>query len=345
MQPGFFDLNERHALLEKLGDPLPKINQVVEFEAFRKTLERIRSKTDRRQGGRPPWDAVLMFKILVLQQLYNLSDDQTEYQIRDRYSFSRFVGLDPDGGVPDAKTIWLYRERLKDHNLIETLFAKVLVQIEQAGYVARKGQIVDAAIVSAPRQRNRKGENRQIKNGEVPEGWSDNKRRQKDTQARWARKHGAWEYGYKNHIAVDVKHKVVRRYTVSDAAINDRHFLDELLDDKNTSKGLWADANYRSRDREKMLKAHGYRSHIQRQGQASRPLSERENQANHRRAKVRVRVEHIFAQQRHMGRTVRTVGLDRARFKIGMMNLVYNIKRLTWLIGHVKPQHRHPIPI
>ena len=343
MQPGFFDLTDRYALLEKLGDPLPKINQVVDWESFRTTLERIRSKTDPSLGGRPPWDAVLMFKVLVLQQLYNLSDDQIEYQIRDRYSFSRFVGLDPDGGVPDAKTVWLYREQLKEHGLIESLFDGVLAQIDEAGYVARKGQIVDAAIVSAPRQRNRKGENAQIKKGEVPEGWSENKRRQKDTQARWARKHGAWEFGYKNHINVDVKHKVVRQYAVSDAAINDRQYLDALLDADNTSKALWADANYRSRSRERSLRAQKYRSHIQRQGQASRPLSDREKQANHKRAKVRVRVEHIFAQQRHMGRSVCTIGLARARFKIGMMNLVYNIKRLAWLVDHVAPQYR-PIP-
>ena len=337
MQPGFFDLSERYALLEKLGDPLPQINRLVDWEAFREVMESIRPEKDPRAGGRPPIDAVLMLKVLVLQQLYNLSDEQTEYQIRDRYSFGHFVGLDPENSVPDEKTIWLYRERLKQHGLVNKLFDGVLSQIEQAGYVARKGQIVDAAIVSAPRQRNRGDENKQIKKGEVPQDWSEAKRRQKDTQARWARKHGHWEYGYKNHINVDVEHKVIRRYAVSDAAINDRHYLEALLDEDNTSKALWADANYRSRGQEAELKARGYRSHIQRQGQATRPLNERGKAANHKRSKTRVRVEHIFAQQHHMGRTVRTIGLERATFKIGMMNLVYNIRRLVWLVGHVKP--------
>lgn len=304
MQSGFFDLSDRPALLEQLGDPLPKIDRVVDWEAFRETLLSVCAKRDPGKGGRPPFDVVRMFKVL-LQQLYNLSDDQTEYQIRDRYSFSRFVDVDPEGRVPDAKTIWVYREKLKAHSLMEPLFEQVLAQIEQAGYVARKGQIVDAAIVSAPKQRNRREENQQIRKGEVPEQWSDAKRRQKDTQARWAKKHGAWEYGSKNHINVDVAHKVVRAYAVSDAAINDRHFLEEVLDERNTSRALWADANYRSRGQEAALKAQGYRSHIQRQGQANRPLSEREQGANHKRAKVRVRVEHIFAQQRHMGRSVR----------------------------------------
>lgn len=113
MQPGFFDLADRHALLERLGDPLPKIKAVVNWEGFREVLERIRPAKDPRLGGRPPLDAVLMFKTLVLQQLYNLGDEQTEYQIRDRYSFARFLDIDPEGQVPDARTIWWYREQLQ----------------------------------------------------------------------------------------------------------------------------------------------------------------------------------------------------------------------------------------
>jgi IS5 family transposase len=340
MQSSFFDLTDRHVLLERLGDPLPKINEVVDWEAFRPALKRIRRKKDARKGGRPPFDEVLMFKVLLLQQLYNLSDDQTEYQIRDRYSFCRFLGLDPEGRVPDAKTIWLYRERLMKRKLLQALFGGLLGQIEGAGYVARRGQIVDAAMVEAPRQRNPREENEQIKKGEVPADWSDNKRRQKDTQARWARKAGQTYYGYKNHINVDVKHKVIRRFAVSDAALNDRRLLDAVLDEDNTSRSLWADANYRSRTQEANLKAQGYRSHIQRQGQAKRPLNEREKAGNHRRSKTRIRVEHVFAQQSWMGRTVRTIGLDRASFKIGMMNLTYNLRRLAWLVENVKPRHR-----
>ncbi len=340
MQPSFFDLSDRHELLEQLGDPLPKINQVVDWEAFRDVLEQIRPKTDPRKGGRPPLDVVLMFKTLVLQQLYNLSDDQTEYQIRDRYSFARFLGIDPEGQVPDAKTIWSYREQLKQRGLLDGLFTGLLKQIEEAGYVARRGQIVDAAMVEAPRQRNRREENAQIKQGNVPKDWGDNKRRQKDTQARWARKAGQTYFGYKNHINVDVKHKVNRCYAVSDAATNDRRLLEDVLDKNNTSKALWADANYRSRKQEASLKENGYRSHIQRQAQANKPLTERQQAANHKRSKIRVRVEHIFARQSWNGRTVRTIGLERAAFKIGMMNLVYNMQRWAWLAKHVKPRRR-----
>lgn len=340
MQAGFFDLQERHELLERLGDPLPKIKRVVEWEAFRPVLERIRPEKDPRQGGRPPLDAVVMFKTLVLQQLYNLSDDQTEYQIRDRYSFARFLDIEPEGQVPDAKTIWWYREQLKNLGVLDELFSALLGQIEAAGYVARRGQIVDAAMVEAPRARNRREENERIKKGDIPEEWSEAKRRQKDTQARWARKAGKSYFGYKNHINVDVKHKLIRRYAVSDAALNDRHLLEQVLDEDNASRALWADANYRSRDQEGRLKENGYRSHIQRQGQASKPLNERQKAANHKRSKTRIRVEHVFAQLSCNGRTVRTIGLERAAFKIGMMNLVYNMQRLVWLVQHVKPRYR-----
>ena len=153
MQPGFFDHQERLELLERLGDPLPKLERSVDWEAFRPLLEGLYKQSDPRKGGRPPFDAVLMFKVLVLQDFYKLADDQTEFQIRDRYSFCRFLGLTPEGRVPDAKTIWLFRERVKQAQLIERLFEAVLVQIEAAGLAARKGQIVDAALVLVPRQR------------------------------------------------------------------------------------------------------------------------------------------------------------------------------------------------
>ena len=331
-QPGFFDLSDRQALLERLGDPLPKIDELVDWEGFRGELEQIRDKPRKSNAGRKPFDVVVMFKVLVLQQMYNLSDDQTEYQIRDRYSFCRFLGLTPEGRVPDAKTVWLFREQLVRRELIEPLFAAFSSQIEAAGYQARKGQIVDASIVSAPKQRNGREDNVQIKAGKPPEDWSGNKRRQKDVEARWTKKHGKSYYGYKNHISTDRAHKLIRRWTATAANVHDSQVLDELLDADNTSAEVWADSAYRSRDRQQALAEQGFRSRIHRKGQAGEPLSERANEANRKRSKVRARVEHIFGQQTAMGgKLVRTIGMARAKFKIGMMNLVYNIRRMSWL--------------
>ncbi len=141
MQPGFFDLDERHEQLEKLGDPLPELARVVDWESFRPVLEKAHQKERKSNAGRKPFDGVLMFKVLVLQHFYTLADDQTEYQIRDRHSFCRFLGLPPEGKVPDVKTLWLFRERLKALGLVKELFAELMVQIEMAGYIPRRGQI------------------------------------------------------------------------------------------------------------------------------------------------------------------------------------------------------------
>lgn len=331
MHPGLFDQDERLSKLEQLGDPLPQIQRLVNWEAFRALLESawpVRSPT----GGRPPYDAVLMFKVLVLQHLYNLSDEQVEYQIRDRHSFSRFIGLHLEDRVPDAKTVWLYRERLRDAQLTEAVFGQLLVQIDAAGFVARKGQIIDAAMVAAPRQHNRRPENQQIKAGEVPTDWSVAKRRQKDVQARWAKKYGVTHFGYKNHVNADVAHQIIRRYTVSDAARSESRVFDELLDPHNRRRAVWADAAYRSRDRVKALTAGGYRAHLQRQAQANAPLTPRQRATNRHWARVRCHIEHVFAQQRlFQQRLVRTIGLARAEVKIGLFNLGYNLRRWVFL--------------
>ena len=337
-QPGFFYLDERFAKLDGIGDPLVKIKTAVDWEGFRGVLEASSEKPRRSNAGRKAFDAVLMFKILVLQHLYNLSDDQTEYKIRDRYSFCRFLDLTPEDRVPDAKTLWRFREGLKSASVFDALFAELALQIAAEGYIARKGQIVDASLVAAPKQRNTREENRQIKEGERPEGWSEAKRRQKYVQARWTKKNDVSHYGYKNHISVDNEFKLIRGWAVSDAALHDSQVFEEMLDESNTSADVWADSAYRSADQEKQLKSAGWRSHVHRKGQKNKPLSGRAQQANRRRSKVRARVEHVFAQHEAMGgMLVRTIGLLRARVKIGMKNLVYNLRRLSWLKANCRP--------
>ncbi len=189
-----------------------------------------------------------MFKSTLLYALYNLSDDQAEYQILDRLSFLRFPGLDLEDRVPDAKTIWMYREQLAQADVIQSLFADFDRYLKGQDYLAMGGQIIDALIVSVPKQRNPRDGNAKIKSGETPEGWADEtvKLRQKDTDARWTKKRGQSHFGYKNHINIDRRHKLVRRYEVSDAAVHDSQTLDALLDENNTSSQVWADNACRS---------------------------------------------------------------------------------------------------
>ena len=140
-------------------------------------------------------------------------------------------------------------------------------------------------------------------------------------------------YGYKNHVNVDRQHKLVRRYHVSDAALHDSQAVDHLLMWGNTGCGVWADAAYRSEEMEAKLRARGLKSRIHRKGKRGKPLSEQGKASNRTKSTVRVRVEHVFgAQTNDMGGTlVRTIGLVRARAKIGMKNLAYNMRRLAQL--------------
>jgi IS5 family transposase len=337
-QMGFFDIANRYAGLDAKNDPLARIDEVVPWEDFRPRLEaawRRRRKKRKSPAGRKPWDAVVMFKAIVLCALYNLSDDQVEYQLRDRLSFMRFLGLGLEDKIPDAKTVWLYREQLAQAGVIETLFEDFDGYLEEQGYLAMGGQIIDASIVSVPKQHNSRDENTKIKDGEIPEGWEDKpaKLSQKDTKARWTSKHGKNYYGYKNHINVDRRHKLVRRYQVTDAAVHDSQVVDDILDADNTASDVWADSAYRSAEIEAKLKEKGLNSRIHRKGHRNKPLSERETQGNKTRSKVRARVEHVFgAQSNDMGGVlVRSIGLVRAKARIGLKNLAYNMRRLVQL--------------
>jgi len=346
-QMGFFDIANRYAGLDAKNDPLVKIDEVVRWEDFRPALEAVwRAAPEARKStaGRKPWDAVLMFKAIVLCALYNLSDDQVEYQLRDRLSFMRFLGLGLEDRVPDAKTVWLYRERLAQAGKVEGLFAAFDGYLEQQGYLAMGGQIIDASIVPVPKQRNSRDDNAKIKEGETPEGWENQpaKRSQKDTDARWTKKHGKSHYGYKNHVSVDRRHKLVRRYQVTDAAVHDSQVVDDILDPDNTASDVWADSAYRSAEIEAKLEEKGLKSRIHRKGHRNKPLSEREKRGNKTRSGVRVRVEHVFgAQANDMGGTlVRSIGLVRAKARIGLKNLVYNMRRLVFLERPAAPVPR-----
>jgi len=337
-QMGFHDLDKRLEAISAKGDPLEIIEATVPWESFRAEIEAAtRPKPEERKSkaGRKPYDAVLMFKVLVLQTLYNLADEQLEYLIRDRLSFMRFLGLGLEDEVPDATTVWLFREALAQAGRIEKLFALFGQHLQAKGYIARGGQIVDASIVAAPRQRNTREENEAIKAGETPQGWAEQpaKNAQKDKDARWTKKHGKSFYGYKNHIGVDRTHKLIRRYAPTDASVHDSQKLDDVLDKSNTGKDVWADRAYRSAEIEKRLEAKGYKSRVHTRAARNRPLSQRAKAANTTRSRVRARVEHVFGHQENSmgGKIVRSIGMARAAAKIGMMNLVYNMQRLVQL--------------
>jgi transposase, IS5 family len=355
-QPGFFDVEERLRELSAKGDDLERLGGLVDFEAFRPDLERAVPRADRTKGGRPPYDHVLMFKVLILQANHSLSDKRTEYLIKDRLSFMRFLGLSLSDRVPDANSIWNYREaltraRIEGAPAIEVLFRHFDAMLGASGYIAMGGQIIDATVVAAPKQHNTEDEKRALKEGRVPEEWRRRpaKLAQKDCDARWTIKHSKAKpaadgakridiaiplFGYKNHLGIDRRHGLIRTWSATDAARHDGAQLASLLDRTNTAGGVWADTAYRSEKNEAHLAAHGYTSRIHRKKPKGKPMPKRTARANAAKSEIRARIEHVFARQKGpMALVVRTIGLARARVKIGLANLVYNMKRFVWLNG------------
>jgi len=348
-QPGFFDLDGRLQELSAKGDALERLADLVDFEMFRPALEQAVPRSGGAKGGRPAFDHVLMFKVLLLQAMHTLSDERCEYLIRDRLSFMRFLGLGLTEAVPDANTIWNFREALKRAGAIEVLFARFDTQLRGAGYLAMSGQIVDASIVAAPKQRNTEAEKAEIKAGRIPAAWAKRpaKLRQKDRDARWTVKFSKAKprddgtpqvdiavpaFGYKNHVSIDRRHGLIRRWTATDAAAHDGARLAELIDKENTAGDVWADTAYRSIKNEHLLRQRRMVSRIHRKKPKGRPMALHTRRANARKSAVRSSVEHVFAYQKGpMGLVIRTVGIARARVKIGLANLAYNLRRYVWL--------------
>lgn len=335
---GFFD---EHFRLEKLTakeDPLAKLDEIIEWEAFRPILESVFPPADPTLGGRPPFDKVMMFKILVLQSYYNLSDDNTEFQIMDRLTFMRFLGLKMSDRVPDAKTIWVFREHIKKHKVYDALFNFYKKELHRLGLYVEKGQIIDATIVEVPKQRNTREENADLKQGEIPDGWEDdeNKLRQKDMDAAWLKKNGKNYYGYKNHIKVDKGSKLIKDYQITPASVHDSDVLEELLEKSDKGQTLHADSAYTGPHCEQAIKAKGMITQVNEKGYRNKPLTKKQQNVNRKKSKVRSRVEHIFGfmtmcMNHKIGQ--RYIGIERNSFAIGMRNLVYNMFRTYILLA------------
>lgn len=334
-QKGFFDEEFRLEKITQQGDPLVRLNELIDWEMFRPVLTEAFRSEAKGPGGRPPFDFLMMFKILVLQRLYNLSDAQMEYQILDRFSFMRFLGLQVNDTVPDEKTIWYVRERLKEKGVIEKLFDRFSEFLQEKGVVTQSGRIVDASIVEVPKQRNRREENEQIREGKSPEGWTEVQKRHKDTDARWVTKRGVRFYGYKNHVKADIRTKLILRYRVTDASVHDSQGLEGLVGAEDAGQELYGDSAYSGNPIRKLLQELGVRDCIHEKGYRNRPLTEEQKERNRVRSKVRARVEHIFGFMRvgMKGAFLRTIGIRRAQVGIGLMNLCYNLCRYVQVQG------------
>jgi len=327
-----FDEQDNYQKLSRIGNPLEKISLVIDFELFRDTLEKgILNKDKRNNAGAKPFDVVLMFKILILQRFYGLGDTQIEYQILDRLSFKKFLGLESGDKVPDEKTVWAFREALTTKGLVEELFNQFRDYLEGKGLIMNEGKMIDASFTVAPRQRNTREENKMIKEGKGDELWNDkpNKKRHKDIDARWTKKNNETFYGYKNHAKVDTRGKFIDKYKVTDASVHDSQPLDDLLTDKDKGQNIHADSAYTGEDQEKVVSKYQMNNCIHEKGYRNKPLTEEQKNSNKEKSKTRARVEHVFGfmEQSMNGLALKSVGIARATGIIGLINLTYNLFR------------------
>jgi IS5 family transposase len=334
-QAGFWDWEDRQAKLTQKKDLLVRLNEMIPWESFRSTLEQIHHKPRKSNAGRKAIDVIVMLKLLVLQQLYNISDEELEYQVSDRLSFMQFMGFSLSDEVPDATTVWLFRQQLSKQGLIEPLFEQFDSYLIEHGYAAKGGQIVDATLIPVPKQHNRDQDNERLKQGEIPQSWQDNPHRlaQKDTDARWTKKRNQSHFGYKNHINVDAEYGLIRQYQVTDASVHDSQVLGRLLDDDNQADTLWADSAYRSEAIETVLALMGFDSQIHQRPYRNHPLSDEQKQSNSMKSKTRAKVEHVFGAwtMQMGGKVVRAIGIVRVKAQLGLKNLTYNLIRYTFL--------------
>ncbi len=336
-QRGLFDEEFRLEKLSKHGDPLEKLNKYIDWEIFRPVLTGAFNQEPKGIGGCPPYDYVMMFKILILQRFYNISDNQTEFQINDRLSFMRFLGLNLTSKVPDEKTIWHFRECLTQSGAIDELFESFNRLLYKKGILANEGSIVDASFVDVPVQRNKRKENSELKEGKVPQEWEENpnKLRQKDVDAKWAVKYRERHYGYKNHVKISKESKIIVRYHASSANVHDSQCLEKLLDEKDKNNDLYGDSAFSSNKIREMLAQKGIENKINEKGYRGHSLTEEQKAQNKIKSKVRVRVEHTFGfiQNTMKGDKLRTIGIKRAKAGIALVNLVYNLYRYQQIMS------------
>ncbi len=330
MQYTFFDKRKRLEKISKIGDPLEQLNGIVKWEIFRPVLEKAIPRPSYKKGGRPPYSNMLMFKILVIKRLFNLSLDQTEYQINDRVSFMKFLGIDFGDRVPDAKTIWLYEDLLSKSECGKELFDMFFEEIRKQGYITREGSIVDASFIEAPKRRNTQEQRESLKSGKIPEEWDDTEHPQKlmqrDTDATWTKKGNESHFGYKDNVKVDLDSKLISDYAVTPSSTNDAKAAKNLF--TTDDKVAYGDAAYPS-----LKLPEGVENQICEKAQRSHPMTEEQLKRNHAKSKKRCRVEHVFAGMVQMvgGTTIRCKSQERADFNISMLNLLYNMRRVISL--------------
>lgn len=337
---GFFDADDLLERIRKTDHPLFRLRDSIQWDVFKPIIDRVFFREPKGPGGRPAFDRLFMFRVAVLQHLYNLSDPMMEQKLLADLHFRLFLDLTFADPTPDEKTIWLYRECLNEAGIIFELFELFDAQLLAKGLIAKDGIIVDATIVPAPKQHFSGKEKEALKQGDTPESWKDKpaRGRQKDIDADWTKKRNQTYFGYKNHIKIDRGSKLIRTFEVTPANDHDSQLLGTLITEEDAGQELHGDSAYTGKPIQKQLRRNKIKDRIHRKAMKNKPLSRYQEKNNRKKSVIRARVEHVFGDMRGQMNDIRirSRGLLRATFALGMRNLVYNMRRMEIIVRMAK---------
>lgn len=335
-----FVQERRQEKLVQFTGVLMKLDQLVDWSGLAAAVNQATGREAAQpKGGRPAYSTQALLKIVVLQQLYgNLSDEQMEYALLDRVSWQHFVGLAHARDLPDARTLWSFKEQLAQGGGAMALFESVGQQLAQAGLQARGGQIIDATLIRVPKAQLSRQDKQSLNDGKTPAHWSTKQAAHRDTDARWTAKRAVYSFGYKAHVNTDQKHKLIRALEVTPANVDDRAPLEHLIDQsqarKQSGKTVHADRGYHGAATRALLKARGLSDAVARKDDANRFDQTNVHQRNQKLARIRARVEHVFGSwEKTMGKRIRTIGGVRATAQITIQATMYNLRRWVTLEG------------
>lgn len=299
-----------HSALEELDD----VHDLINWSRLEKLLSQIHIK----RRGEKAWPPLMMFKALLLQAWYGLSDPGLEKQLARDLLFRRFIDLSLSESVPDHSTFWRFRNLLEAKGLYETLLEEINQQLTQQGLLIRYGEvsIIDASVIEA--KQNRPGKGKDGKNTQDPEAGynvkngSDGKRKT--------------TYGFKAHINVE-EDGFIKTYDYSAGNVHDSNVFESLF--TGSEEEVYADSAYQSKNHKKSIKEKGIRNRVLERAYRNKPLTEAQKQLNRINAGVRCTVERVFGVLKlHYGMAkARYLGQARNRARFGLLCLAYNMKR------------------